>query len=424
MPIPPRDADFYLELWRRQLPDGYAGGLEFEGGGQAFDVVAAHAAIWARFEEALDRTHQAYYLKPHSIQTNPPASGPRRASTVVQIARASGDGELVVAEGTVLEAHALGSSGQDILVALYALESDLVFADGDVGPLAATVVASRAGSEGNRPAGKIDRFAALGRASVPAEVLTTTSVIEVPDPLTTPDQFHLGMVGRFIRLVGLPSGVTYPRRITSMSTAAGGELVAEFADPLPAGDVGATITAEVEELEDLGLTILQDQDATGGRAGMLEALGFERALSRAAYEPDGSYRERLCALEDIISPAAIERIAHRILDPLGVNFLLKETRGPGLPGLIWDVDPWDVGDLPGDGVVWLSLPETVRFFVLCVGVGNQGEFGGAWDVDAWDVMAWDGYPAAYLSAIAALWNQIDTAREAGVGFVIVPDYTL
>lgn len=433
MALPVFDRDFYLELWRRVLASDYVLGIEEGGNGQGLDVPAVLAAMWERYEEAINVTQQAYYLKAHSTQTGEPASGAQFAAGSVEMRRAgNAEGVVTIPAGTVVEAHLLGSRGQDILQATFAVLVDVTLPAGDPGPVTLAIEATRAGRESNVAAGKIDRFAELGRAEISC---TPIAVNELRDT-GAPDVFSEAMVGRYVRLVGLPSGVTFPRRITSVI--AGATNRATVDPPLDPGDVGAAITAEVEEWADLGLTVVNPQPTTGGRHAMLDQIGADRAAGRAAGESDASYRDRLAVLEDIISPAAIERIATRVLAPLGVAFQLLETRRE-ITGGIWDVDPWDVGGvfeippgvLPGadsqvfaGGHVWLSGAELTRFFMLHVAPGNHGEFGGAWDVDPWDEHAWDGFPVVYNAAIGALHHQIAKAKLGGVRFVIARNFAL
>ncbi len=71
-----------------------------------------------------------------------------------------------------------------------------------------------------------------------------------------------------------------------------------------------------------------------------------------------------------------------------------------------------------------------RFFIICVGPGNQGEFGGGYDTpmfpdaNAWDFMAWDGFPVVYNSLIVQVAEVVNRSRAAGVSFVIVKDLAL
>jgi hypothetical protein len=134
-----------------------------------------------------------------------------------------------------------------------------------------------------------------------------------------------------------------------------------------------------------------------------------------------------------VSPGAIQRICARILSPLGINWALKETRDPsGLIGRVWDFHAFDYGTI-SDGVVLLSLGDSTRFFVLCVGFGNQGEFGMPYDApypsNAYDAPGpalnfYDGFPVTYYAAIAALWAMVNAARAAGIHWVLVRDPSL
>jgi hypothetical protein len=256
------------------------------------------------------------------------------------------------------------------------------------------------------------------------------------------DKFHAGHVGRFATLIGLPSGVQSPRKITSVDAV---NQTAIFSPALPVGDVGATgVVCEIVELGDLGLEVTQPLDATGGRVAMLDAIGFDRRAGRVVGEGDEAYRHRLCELADTISPAAIERLLESILEPCGICWRLKETRQVDeLKGFVWDIDPYDfgqipavpnngVGDLVGEGAVFMSRSTAWTFFIICAGLGNDGEFGAAYDVatpgveppNAWGQFFWNGAPVGYNSCIGQLHEAVDGARAAGVNFLILQDPAL
>ena len=221
------------------------------------------------------------------------------------------------------------------------------------------------------------------------------------------------------------------------------------------GTDGATI--EVEEFADVGFSVEQPDALDGGQTGYLDAIGFDRNTPRQTGEGDEQYRDRLCNLSDVISPAAIIRICESIMSPLGLGCILKETRciepNPTDPrfgcisGFIFDsvtdahyankapaiLNAYDLdNDFAQDrGFVWLDLLESVRFFLLCVGQGNEGEFGFGYDdsgtnpYDADVFNFYDGSALGYSQAVGQLWQAINASRAAGVAFEIqrVPGLT-
>jgi hypothetical protein len=72
---------------------------------------------------------------------------------------------------------------------------------------------------------------------------------------------------------------------------------------------------------------------------MLDALGEERRVYRSPGEADDSYRRRVAAIADTVSPNAIRRIANRIFAPLGGTACLREVGQLTFPGLYCDGNP-------------------------------------------------------------------------------------
>jgi hypothetical protein len=445
MPLPPLTKEDLIELWRRINPPNYTVPIEDEQNGQGFDVPSAQAEIFAFADQEVNEAFQSHYLKPSADQTGDPASAGVKATTEVQITRVTSTvGDLPLDAGTKLAVEQLGSLGQTIELVNFELAEALTLPEGDRGPFTAQVQAQVEGYAGNVAAGSIVGFLELGRAAVsPVTVQNTTQLQRFsPPPGTVTDRFTLGMIGRFVTLVGLPSGVQAPRKVTAMNVVS---QIATIEPPLPAGDVGATgITVQVAELGDLGLEVEQPEDATGGRLAMLDAIGRDRRSGRVVGESDADYRARLCELADTVSPAAIDRVVADILTPCGINFEVHETRAvEELKGFVWDLDPYDfgqllpiprnpAGDLIGEGAVWLDQATAWSFFFIRVGLGNQGEFGAPYDAappgltppNAWSQFFWDGSPVVYLSCLAQVWEAVNGARAAGVAFEIVQDPAL
>jgi hypothetical protein len=446
MPTPASDQDALLDLWRRLLPITYTEPIESENNGQGFDVPAAQAAILAAASNAVNVTFQAQFLLPYPppVQTAPPASGAAYAIGEVEITRtASTVGELRLQPGTRLQAQQLGTLGQRIVQPFFVLSSEVVLPEGSRGPIVAPVRAAYVGTTGNLPAGSIVGFDTLGRAQVVCLVTSTTTLQRVlPAPLfPNADRFSATMLGRFVTILGLPSGVTYPRRIVAVT----GTEEITIDPPLLLGDVTAIVTVEVAEFADIGLVVSQAAPTTGGLFGELDAIAADRATGRQAGETDDQLRNRINALSDVVSPAAILRICALTLGPCGIRYRLLETRDVAtLKGVVWDWDPFDFGSLEivpifpgsqliGQGAVMLGLNEAFTFFAIAVSNGNEGEFGFAYDqpvgardpAAAWDWnIAWDGRPVGYLSCLGQLYDAIDRARAAGVNWLLFRDYTM
>jgi hypothetical protein len=420
MAFAPWDRDRFLELWRQLFPPEYTAPIEAELDGEGLDTIAAFAALFARVDGAVNYTTQRYYLKPHSLQTGDPAAGGAKAVGSVDLTRtAPVDQAMTLVAGTLLLATYRDTFGVTQDGPAYVLAEDAVFAAGVLGPVTVTVEASRTGFAKNLEAGSITLFQAFGTAEI--QSATVTAPLTTVANLGTRDKLDAGMVGRFLLFDTGPNAGTLAR-IDGVNQPG---QTAELDRPVLAG-VG---DARVMELVDLGLSVAQPTSLAGGTDPWLDAIGADRRVFRVAGELDDPYRDRVCELPDTISPAAINRIARRILDPLGIRFVVKETRDPALwPGFVWDVDPFDVlGDFQG----YVGGCEIVTAFVICVsGDNGLGDFGLTYDVastpvlTAWDMAAWDGESTGWSAGLKALWDAVNAARAAGVCFTIALDPAL
>ncbi len=441
MGIRPYTKDEYLELWRQVLPKFYTDPIEAEGDGRGFDIPSLQAAIFERFERAANITQQAYFLRPHSIQTEEIARGAAKARGSVLVSRLSAAlGSLIIPAGTPFEAEQIDSYGQAVSLGIYRSLSDVTLASGALGPVSVTVEASYPGHSGNLEfPGQIVRFAPLGRATVKVVALSSSLIarsVGVTEESNW-DVFTAQHRLRYLRLVQLDQplvSTSEPRRVVSFEDAG----IRVFPS-LSSADIGKTFQVEIEEWADLGLTVAQPQPITGGRSDSIGAVATDRNVGRAPGETDDQLADRLVYLEDTISPAAIERTVGAILDPYGIGWCLKEASDVDtLIGFIWDVHPFDFGglqrveklpgsELIGQGAVWLSAETTRRFFIICVDRSGLGDFGFGFDVtlsamtNAWDVGAYDGKPVGWWTAVGRVWEAVNSARAAGVGFQVLTD---
>ena len=424
MSFEPSTKDDLLDLWRSLFPRSYTVPIEEGNNGQGLDIYAQQAAQFSRLSEAIAVSTQAYYLRPHSSQVRPEAAGERRATGSVEVRRiGSAVGSLTLIAGTRLVVRERNSDGVEVDGVTFATSADATIPAGTLGPVTVPVTAERPGYQGNVTAESISAFAERGRATIPAAVVGAANDIS-DTPI--PDFFTLAMIGQYVRIIGGPNAGTFPRRILSVTQGSPNVAVVDGPALVP----GATTQVEVEEFADLSLTVSQPTATSGGRHGWLDAIGRDRGTGRAPGETDEDYRRRLVALPDVVSPAAILRILARILTPLGIGYAFSETRDPAtLIGMIWDFHAFDYGTLV-DGVVF--APAT-RFFLVRVGLGGEGEFGMPYDApypsNAYDAPGaalnfYDGYPAEYRALIEALYQSIERARAAGVGWALVSDPTL
>lgn len=442
MAIQPLTQAQLIELWRKLFPEGYTVPIEEESGGLGMDVFAQQAAQFARVAEAINRTTQSYYIRAHSQQTAPPATGPLYATGTVDILRETqpGLGPVTVPQGTVLASRKRNANGEYVEGPRFALAAAQTFSPGPMAPaapLTAPVTALRVGTSGNLTPGHIYAFAPVGRLTVLGCAVTAANTIQQATLLSNSDQFNTGMLGRYVRFLTGPNATTYPRKIVSIG--ATNPLTLTVDGPALVADPSCSV--EAVEWEDLGFVVTQPAATTGGEFGELDQIGSERNVFRVAGESDATYAKRIQALPDTVSPAAMERICNRILAPYGINYRIKETRDPaGLFGFIFDLDnasdqrfrsALDYGDI-GNGSVLLGDPcGAVRFFVICVGPSGLGEFGAPYDAtvnlpnpNAWDELFFDGYALGYAGVLLQLYAAIEAAKAAGVCWRLIFDPNL
>lgn len=449
MALRPSTQTDFLTLWRSILPGEYTEAIEQEAAGAGFDIPSLQAAIFAGFEENLNVSQQAYFLRQHSIQSGATAGKGAKARTTLQLfRRAPVLGDILIQQGRRFVATATDSNGGELVLGHFLAVEAVTLPQGNGGPVAVLVEAEFEGYAGNVWEGVITSFEPQGHLSVAAVITAPGEVRRSLAPADiNGDQFNLGLVGRMIRFV--PSGtLTTPDalvpRVVVGAFEVSGQVALQFSPPLLAADVLQTVHVEVEELEDLGVSVTQPDPAIGGSVDTLAAVGAERKIERQENDTDEDFVDRLVQLPDTVSPAAMERILARRLDPFGIGWCLRETGDvDGLMGFTWDLHPWDFGkvcgctdppepsgsELVGSGIVWMSGSTATRFFIVCVKLTNVDLVAFAWNSTdptgdfppAWGLFVWDGVDAAFSAAVSRAYDELNAAREAGVGFAIVLD---
>lgn len=445
MACEPLGKEDFLQLWKEILPSSYAGPIESERGGRGMDVPCLQAAIWAAFLEGVEVSWQSYYVREHSEQTRPPASGSRKATGSVLVHRAApAQGDITIPAGTLFAAWITNSFGARVQIGTYAATEAVRLLDGQT-MISVPVESLVPGWATNIESGLIDSFVPQGRLQVSAQVIAQNAAARVPAPAN--DTFGDEVIGRLVRLSGplVSPDLAVPRRVVSVTTGGGPNLIV-FDPPLgnPA-DVGVMVQVEIEEFEDFGLTVTQPAPITGGATAALDAAAVDRALLRSQGEDDASLRERFGELADTVSPAALIRKLDCILGPCGIRWTFSETRDvETLAGFILDVHPLDYGQitpiskLPGSQYVGqrgvlMDRSTATRFFLVTVSMPDVAGFGLAFDDGPYpnaldgpqpldgQLVAQDG---SYIDCIARAYAELDGARAAGVGFVIVQDPNL
>jgi hypothetical protein len=183
---------------------------------------------------------------------------------------------------------------------------------------------------------------------------------------------------------------------------------------------------------DAGLTATNPESFTGGRLPVLEELGEERGLPRSVAEPEVSYRARVLAADDVVSPNALRRTANRVLAPYGAAGCLREVGSAKLPGLFCDVPPdgnpahafaYDMDPTVRIGDRWkvaLSFADSRAFFLMGIPPLGLGDFSLYFDESFYDVGSdfLDGYAATDASLASAVYAGLLRAKLGGVGFAM------
>jgi hypothetical protein len=101
-------------------------------------------------------------------------------------------------------------------------------------------------------------------------------------------------------------------------TTAGGEV-------LPGEINTIDVALQAPSYGDPTIKVKQEVDAAGGYADWLAGHGANRGLTQADGESEDAFRLRMRTLPDTVTPAAMQRVVGRILDPLGVPWQFVET---------------------------------------------------------------------------------------------------
>lgn len=407
------------EIWRRSLDVNYTTPIEEEDDGRGFDIISGMSAIWKKVSDVINNLTQAFYIVPHSNQTDDPASGAVQATGQITITRTiPNHGTLELLSGDRLEVYQLGTKGEEIVVGEIELVNDETLPEASTTPVVADVIAVRPGTQMNTGPRQSVRFRVRAVASTPDVSISGNTLTDSG----VSDRFTEDMVGAFVRFVNGLNATTFPRRVLTATlgtiTVDGPALVTD------------TSNVEVVDLNDLGVNATVSTDLTGGKHPWLDLLGAERLQGRSLTDTDATYRERIQLVPDVVSPNAVYRAVSRILTPLSIAFEIFEPRTPDdFRGWFWDQDPFDdpASGLPQTRNLFLADGMQYRGFVVMVERSNLGEFGFPWDTNpatsgfpdnAWDWFFFDGYPITFWNALTSLIDEINRTKAFGVPYVI------
>lgn len=394
----------YLALWEQLLPESYRASIASNGvdetgegggaignpnsdigkGGAGYDIPASQAKLFERLESALNTSQQAYFCRPHSVATGPTATAASYAVATLRLTRPRAEVPLELPEGTAFRAYRQDSLGAREDLGLYLLSSETTLPVGSHTGLL-SLKAELPGYDYNLPDnGTVFwEFLPIGRLDPVTmfvdELTDTFSTLETVSGLNLPwsDRRPGNIIvdGQSFGLVVLPA----PEGPTLLEVPL---LLPPLSNPI----------VEPDDWGDFGLTLEQVGEVAGGTSDALAAVAAERGLDRITGESDVEFCSRITTLPDIITPAAIKRIASRILDPLNIE--------------------------------WAFVEPAIRLFEIRVINRSIGVFGMAWDATDLGLSALDNDANSigfldvgnfiFYDALARLQAEIDLARAAGV----------
>jgi hypothetical protein len=182
---------------------------------------------------------------------------------------------------------------------------------------------------------------------------------------------------------------------------------------------------------DLGLRCTNPESFTGGRLPILEELGEERGIRPGNAEPEETYRARVIAADDVVSPNALQRVANRVLAAYGGRGCLREVGSSKLPGLFYDVPAdgnpdhafaYDMDPVVRLGDRWkviLDFASFRGFFLMGVPRFGLGDVSVYADVDPGldsETTYLDGEAFTDIAIHSAVYSGLLTAHAGGVGF--------
>ena len=200
-------------------------------------------------------------------------------------------------------------------------------------------------------------------------------------------------------LTGEMSGAT----LTVTTVLSGQTYVAEA----PVGIVGGATWRILDWGLAWGLTVSNAESPAGGRAGWLDELGFERNFQRSPGEDDSTYRQRIKAIADVVTPNAIRRALSRTLG--SIPWCFREVGTDGLPGFFYDGD-----NAPPSGVPHGALNDAYDYdTILLTGGPAVGTFDFQEAAELEDVGG-DNYATGYMGRIDGGTSLVFIRRDGGL----------
>jgi hypothetical protein len=337
--------DLYA-IWQSTTDPNYVGSLEQAGDGLGLEVFGQSFEQFARASLAVNRTLQSLFILPASGQEQDSAAQEARTTVTLTIARTAAFDEAVVLGAGLIWFEELafewgdepGAQGVPVATGRrYTPTDDVTMAPG-VASVSVPCWAELPGYSYNNPlVGSITRIVPVsnlegtfGNVEVEGTNEWLTDLAGTASP---------NVIGCYLQFTG-GANVNVKRRIIGYN---GGRWL--FASGTTLLTEESTASWRIMGWTEFGLTSTNALMPTGGRLGMLDAIGEERMTPRILNEPDATYRERVATMSDTVSPNAIRRTVNRAFLPFGLTGgALREAGMPLLPGMFFDV-PGD--DNPG-----------------------------------------------------------------------------
>lgn len=214
-PVPPKvgplTRDDLLEIWKSVVDPSYSDPFILKGDGHGLEIIGQAHAQHARVSEAIDTSTQAMFILPGSGQSNEPASGARKATVTLTLARTKRlELPMTIGAGTVFigeETTDWGDTEPRVVRTgrRYTLLQDFTFGPGEAGPFNLPAVAELPGYGFNNPLpGTIKYVSQPGNAhnNTGATLFTDIVVAGATDDLllgaTDPDVPVLEHIGQYL----------------------------------------------------------------------------------------------------------------------------------------------------------------------------------------------------------------------------------
>jgi hypothetical protein len=377
-----------LDLFDRLFPEHYLGPIKNPGPG--YEALQSFAAVGARLSLAVERFACGAFILS--------SVGGSFATGNVELFRAAPNPEgiaITIKAGSVVASSRGGRK--------YVTMTDVLFGPNDIGPYLVPVQAEVSGYEFNEPGiviaadgtpleGEIDTVVTLVEVA-PSQALPNTGTAAVTfGPPSGGSQIVSGMtggsfspdsVGRFVTFTGAANAVNNGSKqiVQYISQTSAKVRNSVGVTEGPTGGVTWQEFSAVTDAADLTIQVRQPLPTGGGVDASLDAHGNDRNIPRGIGEADSSYRGRIRALPDNISPDAVERALQQLLFPLGGGFDFIETWAityqtcwdaprNAIPGSAFDpnlfvYDDPDVDALPFRNR-WLDLNDMRGAFIVTV----------------------------------------------------------